>query len=291
MPGTIAQYQVVIPGQVITATLWNGMELNIINNGLVWAGIDDYSATDAEMRIMTAPFPGSVTSRPTSAQGELERLRFQHDAIIGKTYWYEAPDTTLASAATNITALQANVTALQAKFPVVTADITNSNVTTAKIADASITAAKLDSAVAGNGIAGGAGTALSVNVDSSTIEINADTLRVKDAGITAAKLFTDVPAAVGLKSIQSVTTAGVFIAVGTSTGLVNTTITSVNTAKAVAIVVSLTKVSDPQPNNFVPMPTVSLTSATNVRVTLNTMQNAVGVGITYGVSVVILEFN
>lgn len=56
------------------------------------------------------------------------------------------------------------------------------------IADGSITAAKLDAAVAGNGLSGGAGAALSVNVDNSTIEINADTLRVKDAGITLAKI-------------------------------------------------------------------------------------------------------
>lgn len=105
MPGTISQYQVVIPGQVITATLWNGMELNIINNGLIWSGIDDYSATDAEMRIATDPFPGSVTSRPTSAQGELERIRFQLANITGKTYWYEDPDQAIPSLITSIAAV------------------------------------------------------------------------------------------------------------------------------------------------------------------------------------------
>ena len=46
----------------------------------------------------------------------------------------------------------------------------------------------LTTSVAGDGLAGGNGTALSVNVDDSTIEINADTLRVKDGGITNAKL-------------------------------------------------------------------------------------------------------
>ena len=61
-------------------------------------------------------------------------------------------------------------------------------VLTANIADASVTSAKLAAAVAGDGLAGGAGAALSVNVDASTIEINADTLRCKDGGITAAKL-------------------------------------------------------------------------------------------------------
>ena len=51
-----------------------------------------------------------------------------------------------------------------------------------------LTATGIAASVAGDGLAGGAGTALSVNVDGSTIEISSDTLRVKDAGITAAKL-------------------------------------------------------------------------------------------------------
>lgn len=51
---------------------------------------------------------------------------------------------------------------------------------------------KLTTSVAGDGLAGGNGTALSVNVDDSTIEINADTLRVKDSGITAAKIAAAV---------------------------------------------------------------------------------------------------
>lgn len=46
----------------------------------------------------------------------------------------------------------------------------------------------LTSAVAGDGLSGGNGTALAVNVDSSTIETNSDTLRVKDGGITVGKL-------------------------------------------------------------------------------------------------------
>jgi len=60
-----------------------------------------------------------------------------------------------------------------------------------RIKDAGVTAAKLAAAVAGNGLAGGAGTALSVNVDNSSIEINSDTLRVKALGITLAMLAAD----------------------------------------------------------------------------------------------------
>ena len=75
---------------------------------------------------------------------------------------------------------------------VTTAKIRDLNVTTGKIAAEAVTAAKIASAVAGSGLSGGAGTALAVNVDDSTIEINSDTLRLKDAGITSAKLGTNL---------------------------------------------------------------------------------------------------
>lgn len=53
-----------------------------------------------------------------------------------------------------------------------------------------ITQTELATSVAGNGLAGGGGSALSVNVDGSTLEINTDSLRVKDLGITFGKLAT-----------------------------------------------------------------------------------------------------
>lgn len=71
---------------------------------------------------------------------------------------------------------------------VTSAHIAPGTVIAADIADNTITEAKLTTSVAGNGLAGGNGTALSVNVDNSTIEINSDSLRLKDSGITSAKL-------------------------------------------------------------------------------------------------------
>jgi hypothetical protein len=65
-------------------------------------------------------------------------------------------------------------------------------ITSTTIGDGVITPAKLNVSVAGNGLSGGGGTALAVNVDDSTIEINADTLRLKDVGITVAKLATTI---------------------------------------------------------------------------------------------------
>jgi hypothetical protein len=64
----------------------------------------------------------------------------------------------------------------------------NTKVSTAMLDDASVTAAKLAAAVAGDGLAGGAGSALSVTVDNTGIEINSDTLRLKDSGVTSAKI-------------------------------------------------------------------------------------------------------
>jgi len=79
-------------------------------------------------------------------------------------------------------------TAALANLAVTTAKIDALAVTTAKLDDASVTSAKLAAAVAGDGLAGGAGTALSVNVDGTTLEINSDALRIKDLGVSTAKL-------------------------------------------------------------------------------------------------------
>lgn len=59
------------------------------------------------------------------------------------------------------------------------------------VVNASIDENKLAASVAGNGLAGGAGTVLSVNVDDSTIEINSDSLRVKAGGIGNSHIATN----------------------------------------------------------------------------------------------------
>ena len=69
-----------------------------------------------------------------------------------------------------------------------------------KVADGGITATQIATSVAGSGLAGGGGTALSVNVDDSSIEINTDTLRVKAGGIATAMI---APAAVVSASIAA----------------------------------------------------------------------------------------
>lgn len=326
MPGTISQYQVVIAGQLITASLWNGMELNIINNGLVPSGIDDYSTNDAQMQTQTDPYPASATSRPTSLQGELERLRYQFDNIIGKTYWYEDPDVDIATFKTRFDAHTHDGTSNNgpqilaggiADNAVTTAKINNLAVTTAKLADASVNGAKIVSgavgpsevaaSLAGNGLTGGGGSALSVNVDGSTLEINSDTLRLKDNGITTskigdtqvtyAKLASDVTSKLSPKTIQRFTTAFSFnFATESVPKTVNQTITSVDTTKAYVLTGGYYRSAESGISIEVWAEfKVKLTSATNVEIIGNFLGQAgslPGSGtVTYQVEFTVVEWN
>lgn len=56
------------------------------------------------------------------------------------------------------------------------------------VKNAGITETQLATSVAGAGLIGGAGTALAVNPDGVTLEINSDAVRVKDLGIGTAKI-------------------------------------------------------------------------------------------------------
>jgi hypothetical protein len=68
--------------------------------------------------------------------------------------------------------------------------VKDAGITNAKLANSSVTVVGGSGLSASNAgvVALGGSVTLDVNVDSSTIEVNADTLRVKDAGITNAKL-------------------------------------------------------------------------------------------------------
>lgn len=119
-------------------------------------------------------------------------------AIYNGTKW-EKSDTTDAVASVNgatgivtvnaINQLTGDVTAGPASgSESKVATIAASAVTTSKIANAAVDETKLAASVAGSGLSGGAGSALAVNVDDSTIEINTDILRVKDGGISSSKI-------------------------------------------------------------------------------------------------------
>lgn len=177
----ISQYQVVIPGQTITAALWNGMELNIINNGLIPGGIEDYSATDVQMQTMTDPFPASAISKPTSLAGELERMRWQFDNIIGGSQWYEDPPVDITTFKTRFDAHTHDGSANNG--PTIGATgITNGAIVTDKIGDAQITTPKIADS----------------NVTTAKIaDSNVTTSKIADANITLGKLAADAKFASG----------------------------------------------------------------------------------------------
>ena len=68
------------------------------------------------------------------------------------------------------------------------AKISSGAVSLNKLASNSVDESKLTNSVAGSGLSGGAGSALSVDVDGSSIEIGGSGLNVKSAGIVAAML-------------------------------------------------------------------------------------------------------
>lgn len=72
------------------------------------------------------------------------------------------------------------------------------SVTTGKIAASAVDENKLATSVAGAGLTGGAGTALALVVDNSTVEVNVDTLRVKASGVTASELAINLPMTIAL---------------------------------------------------------------------------------------------
>lgn len=82
--------------EVLSNTDLNAEIDNILNN-LDPSGVDDYSSNAAQMRLTTNPGSVGSESLATSLAGELERLRYAIQRIIGSdaTQWYSAPQTTL----------------------------------------------------------------------------------------------------------------------------------------------------------------------------------------------------
>ena len=82
-------------GLTLTANIYNNDHQNHISNHIT-TQMDDYSASVNEMRTTTDPYPSNSESQPTHLAGELERIRFQLDAIIGGAQWYHDPNINLS---------------------------------------------------------------------------------------------------------------------------------------------------------------------------------------------------
>jgi len=77
------------------------------------------------------------------------------------------------------------------------------------VADAGITATQLAASVAGDGLAGGAGTALSIDLDGATLTVATAGIKVSDAGITETQIASSALSATGGLTGGSGTTIGV----------------------------------------------------------------------------------
>lgn len=89
--------------EVLTNTDLNAEIDNILNN-LGPAGVDDYSSNATQMRIQADPGTQGSESLATSLAGEIERLRFVIQRILGNatTEWYDPPPGTLTNLVASI---------------------------------------------------------------------------------------------------------------------------------------------------------------------------------------------
>lgn len=107
MGATFPRVTVWSSGQDVTHTDLNAEFQNILDN-LTPSGADDYSANATQMQIQTSPGAQGSESLATSTAGELARLRYVLNRLIGGTYWYDAPTLSmtelgsLLNSATNI---------------------------------------------------------------------------------------------------------------------------------------------------------------------------------------------
>ena len=77
-------------GTTLTAAIYNADHQNHIDNATP-AGMDDYSASVAQMQTTTDPYPASAEDLATSTAGEFERIHFILKQITGQAQWYIDP--------------------------------------------------------------------------------------------------------------------------------------------------------------------------------------------------------
>lgn len=91
--------------EVLSNTDLNAEIDNILNH-LDPTGVGDYSDTATMMQIQTSPGSQGSESLATSLAGEIERLRFVIQRIMGSstTYWYDQPSATLSDVSSGLPA-------------------------------------------------------------------------------------------------------------------------------------------------------------------------------------------
>jgi hypothetical protein len=119
--------------EVLTASDLNAEFDNIITH-MAPDGIEDASSNAAAMQSTADPGGVGTESLPTDLLGEIKRLRYVINRMIGGAQWYSTPPR-------NLTTLNV-VAADLASDSVTTAKILDANVTTVKLADGAVTQAK-----------------------------------------------------------------------------------------------------------------------------------------------------
>ena len=194
--------QVFTAGQTLTATQMTTLQASTYNYALSTISASTYTilSSDAgKLLVFTNnASPVGVTFPASLGMAVGDTVEIVHTgtgtltliADAGVTLNSEGSLLTLESRYARVAVVKtaSNVFLVSWMTAITAAEITTGSVTETKIGAEAVTAAKIASAVAGSGLSGGAGTALAVNVDGSTVEINTDVLRVKDAGITTAKI-------------------------------------------------------------------------------------------------------
>lgn len=153
-----------------------------------------------------------------------------------------------------------------------TVHVKDSGITTVKIADSNVTEAKLSSSVAGNGLSGGAGTPLAVNVDNLSLQIVSDILSVKIGGIIGSMIASAPNGVTGAKINQNTVTGGPTgnIGIATITGggggnIAGNTIQGNNIATNVNLEGTATRSGGPDPRNLIVSNTNAATNLAVIR--------------------------
>lgn len=83
-----------VSGEILYAADLNA-QFQAVLDGFTPSQIDGASANVAAMQTSVDPYPAGTPSPASALLGELQRLRYQMNLVIGRTYWYEDPNISL----------------------------------------------------------------------------------------------------------------------------------------------------------------------------------------------------
>jgi len=106
MAGTWSRVKIWTAGETLTAAALNAEFDNVLTESDP-DGIDDASTNAAAQNAQSNPYSGGQVLA-TSLRTEIQQLRYQIALITGETYWYTAPDISLAGITSTVAELNLN---------------------------------------------------------------------------------------------------------------------------------------------------------------------------------------